>query len=152
MINVDFKMFLDRPHVMQRITAKQRRVFAKSGGFGRQAMRRQMRPGGKKHKSSQPGEPPRTHGDRLLRKLIYFGLEPEAETVVIGPELTHGGKKTKALGGQTVPSLLDDGGYASLTFPDGNTKVVEYLPRPFTDPIRPSVEEFYERQIKETPL
>lgn len=151
MITVDFKMFLDRPHVMQRITAKQRRVFAKTGGYGRQAMRRQMRPGGKKRKSSLPGEPPRTQVG-LLRKLIYFGLDNEQETVVIGPELTHGAKKTQALGGQTVPELLDQGGRASLVFPDGNTKIVEYLPRPFVDPVRPTVEEFYEKQIKETPL
>lgn len=44
MIHVSFKMFIDKPHVMGRISAKQRRVLAKAGGYARTAMKRQIRP------------------------------------------------------------------------------------------------------------
>jgi hypothetical protein len=44
MIHVDFKMFIDRPGVMRRISAKQQRVLAKTGRYAQVAMQRQIRP------------------------------------------------------------------------------------------------------------
>lgn len=151
MVDVNFKMFLDRPEILKRIDTKRRRVLFRTGGFGRQVMKRQMRKGGKKRKQSKPGEAPRTHVG-LLRKLIYFGLADDGETVVIGPQYTGQSRTTQAAGGKPVPQLLNEGGRAALAFPDGNVETVEYLPRPFIDPVRPTIQEAYENNIKETPL
>lgn len=152
MINVEFKMFIDRPGVEKRVNRKRRRVLARSGGYGRQTMRRQMRPAGKKGKKSKPNEPPRTIVG-LIKKMLYFGLADDGESVVIGPAKIGQAKGNRLLGGkETVPELLNEGGKESLLFPDGKRETVNYEPRPFVDPVRPTIEDFYKQQIEETPL
>lgn len=151
MISVEFKMFIDRPEVLKRIDRKRSRVLAKTGGFGRQTMRRQMRPGGKKRKQSQPGEAPRRHANPLLYKLLFFGIDEEDDSLVIGPQLISSSRRVRADGGMTIPELLNEGGSATIRL-GGVTRDAEYLPRPFTEPVRPTVEQFFVRQIEETPL
>lgn len=149
MIHVDFSMFVDRPGVMKRVERKRLRVLARTGGFARQAMKRQMRPAGKKGKSSRPGEPPRTIVG-TIRDLILFGVD--GEEVVIGPKLNKTTKGNRLLGKASVPQLLNEGGRESLLYPNGQRETVSYEPRPFVDPIRPTVEQFFEKAIEETPL
>jgi hypothetical protein len=100
---------------------------------------------------SKPGAPPKSISGEL-RKRIYFGIDDE-ESVVIGPALHKITKGNQLLGGlQSVPQLLNEGGRESLLFPGGERKTITYEPRPFVDPIRPTVEQFFITKTKETPL
>jgi hypothetical protein len=53
MFDVKFSMFLDRPHVMARLTKYQRKVLGATGAFARQAMKRMIRPALKGSKKSR---------------------------------------------------------------------------------------------------
>ena len=151
MIHVDTKMFFDRPHVMRRVDQKTGRVLARTGAFGRQVMRRQMRPAGKKRKSSRPGEPPRTIVG-TIKKLLFFGMAPNKKAVVIGPKKQSPPSGHHLFGKESIPQLLDEGGREKLLLPDGKRTTADYLPRPFTDPVRPTITEKFRDLLRETPL
>ena len=170
MISIKFSMFIDRKHVAKRISAKQRRVLGKAGGFGRVVMKREIRPpkSGKKsrtvvvnglavivpargkvvdaktqrpvskkiadlarlamakrYKSESAGKPPRRGPSDLLRQHIYFGVEPDGESVVIGPMAFR--KQPHLVGAKTVPELLNKGGSQNIM-----GQYVKYDPHPFT--------------------
>lgn len=128
-------MFFDREAVLSQVEAARRKNLSKLGAFIRQRAKssikpaRQMRlsemteeqrkayrrrvalaqhygwPKPKKPRaSSKPGEPPRSHTKRL-RKFIYFGYDPAAKSVVVGPV---GFRNSRA------PEALESGGTATV--------------------------------------
>lgn len=78
-----------------------------------------------KEAASKPGEPPRSWGDRLLRKFILFVFEPFRRSVVIGP--------AKLNGGTTAPEVLEYGGQAVAGY-RGARRSVRIEPRPYMRP------------------
>ncbi len=77
-----------------------RRALNKAGGWIRKTAKRSIRP---RKTISQPGQPPHSHTGPL-RDLMFYGYEPYAQTVVIGP-LPFKGKKGAPLlevGGVTI--------------------------------------------------
>lgn len=115
--------FLDQPHVKKKVKKSQLRVMNRQGALVRRIAQRSMRPGGVSDRSSEPGEPPRTHGKRLLRKFLFYAYDPRKESVVIGPVRLSRAK------GKHVPSTLEFGGQTSSR---GKTR--KYKPRPYMGP------------------
>lgn len=79
----------------------------------------------KRYKSEGAGKPPRRGPTDLLRKHIYFGLDPDGETVVIGPMLFS--KQPPLVQVTTIPELLNKGGGQNIM-----GRYVKYEPHPFT--------------------
>jgi hypothetical protein len=77
--------FFDSKPVMRRLKPKQRKFFRKFGQYVKRRARTSMKPGGKKGKTSDPGDPPRYH-TKFLRKGILYGMDMGTESVVIGPK------------------------------------------------------------------
>ncbi len=92
-------MFFDRKAVMDKVDRATRRVLSRFGAFVRTAARSSIR---KRKKSSTPGQPPSSHTG-LLKKLIFFGYEPEKRSVVIGPA-----RLNQKIG--NAPEALEHGG------------------------------------------
>lgn len=94
------------------VEAMEVRVSMRFGAFVRTAAQRSMRSGGKKRKASSPGEPPRAHGRRLLRKFLVFDVDTRSRTVVVGPKLLNqlDYKGGGILQRGTVPETLEYGG------------------------------------------
>ena len=140
LMHISGKWSVDTHKVLSTLERKNRKVFYRLGGYCMQVMRRSMRPGGKKGKKSQPGEPPRYH-EKTLRRLIFWGIKPHGLTLVVGPELFRQSSAARQkLHGSitTVPQLLNEGGKVTLKrarFVPGGTKQ-RYLPRPFIDPVQ----------------
>lgn len=78
------KNFFDRQKVKRVLDRRTIKILAKFGGIVRKTAQFSMR--SRKGKSS-PGQPPYAHGKKLLRKLIFFSVNPIKKTVVIGPIL-----------------------------------------------------------------
>lgn len=75
------KFFLDRASVLEKVEKGKRRALSKFGAFVRRSARSSIR---KSKKSAAPGTPPKSHrGD--LKRLIFFSLDPEKGSVVVGP-------------------------------------------------------------------
>jgi hypothetical protein len=125
---------------------KTHKVLSKFGAYVRRRSQTSMKSGGeypskaepdspgkrgrkrKEFTVSRPGQPPRTHGKRLLRKLIEFAYDPAKKTVVIGPYRLG---RTAA---QHVPRTHEVGGVIRLKKKDGTTKTGHYRPRPYMKP------------------
>jgi hypothetical protein len=99
---VTVDMFFDRAKVLDRLEKKEARVLNKTGGEGRQTVKRSMRPGGKAGKTAAPGEPPRWQ-TKKLRDGIFYGYDASNRSVVIGPIRTSAKQRD-------VPRILDQGG------------------------------------------
>ena len=99
---VTFDMFFDRAKVLDRLEKKEARVLNKTGGEGRQTIKRSMRPGGKSGITSKPGEPPRWQ-TKKLRDGIFYGYDSRTRSVVIGPIRTSAKRRD-------VPRIIDQGG------------------------------------------
>ncbi len=97
--------FLDREEVIQLIGRRQAFVFTK---FGLSTMRKDRRSQKFRVGPSLPGQPPHAHNPHpYVRKFTYFSYDPNKNSVVIGPYLLPGKRKTKSI--QTVPETLEYG-------------------------------------------
>ena len=95
---------------------------------------------------SAPGEPPR-YRSKELRDKIFFGVDANEESLVVGP-LRFGGTGN-------VPQLLNEGGRVKHTLPGGETAIANYLPRPYATDDSPAYVEgltFFEQALADEPL
>lgn len=103
------KLFFDWPAVLKALGRAKLKFLAKAGAFVRQRAKTSMR---STKKSSSPGQPPRAHGRKLLKKNIFFALDKAAETTTVGPlflnQINRDGDGRPVKG--TVPSVLEFGG------------------------------------------
>lgn len=95
------------------------------------------------------GKPPRRGATDLLRKRIFFGVEADTETVVIGPEMFA--KQPSMIGATSVPQLLDQGGREQIRM-GGMTFMANYEPRPFVAPQMPIAQKKMAELIESIPL
>lgn len=114
------EMFFDREAVMRHVPDATRRVLSRFGAYVRSGARSSVR---RRKAAAPPGSPPSSHTG-LLKKFIFFGYDPAARSVVIGPE------RLGRRGAGTVPSLLEHGGGTTL---EGG-QPAHYRPRPFMGP------------------
>ena len=95
------KLFFDRRAVIDAVSRAKRKVLSRMGAFIRTAARSSIR---KRKGVSAPGSPPHSHTG-LLKRFIFFGYDPQTDSVVIGPaKLNKGGEAPHVLefGGTTV--------------------------------------------------
>lgn len=102
MITMQIKtLFFDKPVVRRAVDKAKRAVLSKAGAFIRTAARTSIR---KRKGSAPPGAPPHSH-EGSLRRLILFGYDPAADSVVIGPV---GFQRS------TAPRVLEFGGQSDI--------------------------------------
>ena len=124
MIDMRLKdLFFDTKAVRDRTDRATRRVLSKFGAFVRRTARRSIR---KRKRASQPGSPPSSHTG-LLKKFIWFGFDPAAKSVVIGPA------RLSQRGRGDAPALLEYGGNTTLRR-NGKRIRAHFRGRPFMGP------------------
>ena len=96
-------------------------------------------------RSEGEGAPPRRGPSDKLRKFIFFGLDPNSESVVIGPSPFP--NQPAMPGRVSVPELLNKGG-TEIIF----GTPVHYGPRPYIEPSLPATQRQMEKLIERTPL
>ena len=80
MVEIKFKNFFDRAHVVRAVKDGTKSTLAKAGAFVRRKAKGLIRPAPKSGKyKPQPGKTPRSHTGRL-RDLIFFAWDAAAET------------------------------------------------------------------------
>ncbi len=105
-------LFFDKAAVVRAVDKARRAVLSKAGAYIRQRARSSIR---KRKKASAPGQPPSSHAG-TLRKFLFFGYDPSADTVVVGPAQTNQvyfGRDRRPVRG-TVPSVLEYGGQITV--------------------------------------
>lgn len=93
--------FFDRHVVIAAVDKAKRKVLSKAGAFIRTAARTSIR---RRRGSAPPGRPPHSH-EGSLRKLILFGYDRQADSVVVGPV---GFRNSEA------PATLERGGMTTV--------------------------------------
>ena len=119
-------MFFDSPKVMRAVDKATRRVLSKFGAFVRRGAKSSIR---KRKRASEPGSPPSSHTG-LLKQFIYFGYDPAARSVVIGPARLN---KTSG----TAPAALEYGGSSTAIIRKRGHRVkvsTRVAARPFMHP------------------
>lgn len=117
-------MFFDRAAVVRAVDGAERKVLSKAGAFIRTAARTSIR---KRKGSSPAGKPPHSH-EGSLRRLILFGYDKAADSVVVGPV---GFKKSVA------PNVLEYGGDTVVLRRTGGrltSQRVKIVARPYMAP------------------
>jgi len=126
-INMKFSMFFDKAPVLRAVARAERQVLSKAGAFVRRRAKGLVR---KRKRVSRPGEPPSSHAGHL-RRLIFFGYDRAASSVVIGP---------LRFGQGEAPALLEFGGIVTRERKAGRgrtmgaRRTMRYRPRPFMGP------------------
>lgn len=128
MIQITPKMFFDARPVRKAVDKASRAVLSKAGAFIRQTARSLIRP---RKRSARPGEPPSSHKGHL-RRLIYFGYEPQRKSVVIGPAPL--GDRRSPYGPKTIPQVLEDGANVTARDDEGRPVRRRYAGNPFMRP------------------
>ena len=106
------QFFFDKAPVLRAVDKARREVLSKAGAFIRRRARTSIRV---RKSVSAPGEPPHSH-EGTLRRFLFFGYDPGADTVVIGPAKTNQvffDKDRRPVKG-TVPSVLEYGGQITI--------------------------------------
>lgn len=92
--------FFDRPAVIARTTAAERKVLLRQGSILKLTARRSMR---YKRGASPPGTPPHAH-EGSMRRLLYSPYDPASKSVVVGSEKFANSKSP-----YVVPEALEYG-------------------------------------------
>jgi hypothetical protein len=110
------KQFFDRLTVKKALDRKTLKVLNSFGGTVRKTAQYSMR---SRKGPSKAGEPPHAHGKKLLRKLLFYSLDPKSKSVIIGPILKPTTEKLH------IPRTHEIG---------GSIKQKHYPPRPYMKP------------------
>lgn len=113
--------FFDVKAISDRIDPAVKKALSRFGAYVRQRARTSIRT---RKAVSPPGSPPSSHVG-TLKRLILFGYDPQAKSVVIGP--TVGGSASGA------PELLEYGG-ESIRREKTKSRLLHVRPRPFMTP------------------
>jgi hypothetical protein len=126
LVNLKFSMFFDKGAVLRAVDRAERQVLSKAGAFVRRRAKSAVR---KRKRVSEPGQAPSSHAGHL-RRLILFGYDRAASSVVIGPLLF------RSRSSPTVPELLEFGGVVTRERKKGRRRrrTMRYRPRPFMGP------------------
>lgn len=125
--------FFDREAVQKAVERGNLRALAKAGAFIRTRARSSLR---RRKKPSAPGSPPSVHSRDSFATLknILFGLEPQRQSVIIGPVGLRGRSSIAATApvSGTVPNVLEFGGAVAvseqeITFHDHGDTVTRWV-------------------------
>lgn len=118
------RQFFRKDTVGRYLKRKTFKVLNMFGGNVRKTAQRSMR---SKKGIAPKGQPPYAHEKKLLRKLLFYSLDKNSESVVVGPLKLQ---KTSKLG---VPKLLEEGGKIAAQ-ENGRTVVKSYDAHPYMIP------------------
>lgn len=118
------RSFFDKEKVTKALDRKTRRIFMRYGGRIRKYAQFSMR---SRKGSASPGSPPHAHGEKLLKRLLFFSYEDSSKSVVIGPVLLERTKEKK------IPRLMEEGGIVTGLY-KGKTVQKRYRGNPFMKP------------------
>lgn len=113
--------FFDTQAVKNAVSAANRKALSKFGAFVRRRAQTSIR---KSKKSAQPGEPPKSH-EGSLRRLIFFSLDLNRLSVIIGPVKFRKGD---------APRLLEKGGTTTRPTKTKGMRTLRYRGNPFMAP------------------
>lgn len=129
MLNVSLKQakaIFAEQKVLSKMQSHTAKALKRAGAFVQRTARRSMRKGGP---VSLPGKPPKSR-EGQLKRFLFFVVDREAESVVIGP--------VKLVGADDAPKVLEHGGTTERTlFSRGQGRratQARYEPRPFMGP------------------
>ncbi len=124
------RYFFDRQAVVSAADRTKKRVLNRFGAFVRTKARQSIR---KRKRVSRPGEPP-TNRKGQLKRFLFYGYEPNRDSVVIGPARLSGSKFS-------IPEIIEHGGAATIRVRRKKRgkrrrirKRVTYAARPFMQP------------------
>lgn len=118
------KSFFNQKAILNDMDKKTHHVLNRFGASVRLTAQRSMRT---KKGSSPPGSPPYSHGQKKLKKNIFYSYDKEAKTVVIGPVRFD---RTRE---QHVPLVLEAGGSITIQTRKGAVEKI-YAERPYMNP------------------
>ena len=136
---VVFAGFFDREEVNRLVDRQERKALSRFGAFVRTRARSSIR---KRKAISPPGSPPSDHGG-ALKRLLFFAYDKESRSVVIGPTLFTGTRRSGQV--PRAPESLEKGAF--VTAP--GVKPRHYRPRPFMLPAFEKEKAIWERSFKE---
>lgn len=123
------RYFFDKTKVASFLDRKTKRALGKYGAFVRRSAQFSMRNAGKgKTNSAKPGEAPRAHGQKELKRLLFFTYDPIKKSVVIGPV------RLGRTANQHVPLLQEVGGTKDVRTNSGKIATLTYAPHPYIGP------------------
>ncbi len=114
--------FFDRQAIIGKVDAATRQILSRFGAFVRRTARSSLR---SRRQPSSPGMPPSSHTG-LLKRLIFFGYDPDRKSVVIGPAALRSTVE--------APPLLEFGGSVRRKGRHGKQVTATYPARPFMKP------------------
>lgn len=118
------KAFFDAQKVLTEVDKKTLSVLNRFGASVRITAQRSMRT---KKGSSPAGTPPYSHGQKKLRKNIFYAYDSKNKSVVVGPV------KFERTSNLHVPSVLEAGGTITVQTRKGTVTRV-YPDRPYMNP------------------
>jgi hypothetical protein len=123
---VQFKAyFSDRANVQAAVNKTILSKLNYIGGYVRTVVKNSIRKAKGRHSVSVAGKPPLGHIG-LFKKNIFFAIEPERDSVIIGPALLNAK-------GQNVPETLEFGG-STVIYSHKKRKKVTIKARPYMQP------------------
>jgi hypothetical protein len=124
------RYFFGRQAVVSAADRTKKRVLNRFGAFVRTKARQSIR---KRKRVSRPGEPP-TNRKGQLKRFLFYGYEPQRDSVVIGPAKLNGSKFS-------IPEVIEHGGKTTVSVRQKkrgkrrrNHKRITYAARPFMQP------------------
>lgn len=104
----------------------------------------------KRRHAEEPNRPPRRGPTDLLRRFIFFGIDKDTQSVVIGPQKFA--KQPQMTGATSVPELLERGGTAKQWAAGLGSVTAYYAPHPYVGPTLPIAERRFKELIEREPL
>lgn len=96
------RTFFDTTRIINAVDRAERIALAKQAGAVQLFAQRSMR---SRKKPSKPGEPPSAHGQKLLKKFLFYGYDERTGSTVVGPMLLNWKQF-----GDPIPQVLEQGG------------------------------------------
>lgn len=112
-VNQAKSFFFDREKIINALDKAEHSAIYRGMMLVRKIAQRSMRSGGEKRKHSAPGQPPRYHSTKYLRRFLFAAYDTQRKAGVAGPTLLPGSGKRNH--GKTVPETLEYGGQVDTT-------------------------------------
>ena len=126
-MNIFQRFVSESQAVLKTANKRSTKVLSQFGAFTRRTAKGLIR---KAKKPSAPGRPPHGHGQQLLKKFLFFAIDPRGPSVIIGPARLNG-----TLG--DAPHALEYGGRTEVnagTRRRPKFKTVTIAARPYIGP------------------
>lgn len=119
------KLWFDPSPIAKEMDRKTIKVLGKFGAYTRRVAQSSMKT---KKGHSPPGVPPYSHGNKYLKKFVFFVVDRKEKTVVVGPT------RLSKYSDIHLPKVIEGGGRIAKRNRAGKPKIANHEPRPFMEP------------------